>query len=59
MDILLLKPSEVATRLGLGRAHVYQLLATGELPSIRLGRCIRVPVSALNDWVTDQIAKAA
>ena len=51
MERMLLKPNEVTEMLGIGRSRIYEMLATGELPSVRIGRCIRVPVNALKDWV--------
>lgn len=55
MEKLLLKPMEAAEALGIGRSHMYEMLASGELPSIRLGpRSIRIPTHALNEWVENQ-----
>ena len=54
MDKLLLKPSEVAQVLGIGRSLVYELIARKEIPSIRLGRCIRIPSESLQRWLKDQ-----
>ena len=54
MEKILLKPMEVAEVLGVGRTRIYELLATKELPSIRVGRTIRVPVAALQRWVEDR-----
>lgn len=51
MDKILLKPIEAAELLGIGRTRIYEMLASGELPSIRIGRSIRVPVDALRKWV--------
>lgn len=51
MDKILLKPAEVAERLRIGRSLVYELITQGEIPSIRVGRCIRVPVVALDEWI--------
>jgi excisionase family DNA binding protein len=48
---LLLRPAEVADALGLGRTKVYTLLAQGDLPSVRIGGAVRVPVDALRLWV--------
>ena len=48
---LLLRVPEVAKALGLGRTKVYELIETGELPVIRLGRAVRVSVTALQKWV--------
>ena len=51
MDQLLLRAEEVARALGLGRSKVYELMATGNLPTVRIGRAVRVPADALRDWV--------
>jgi excisionase family DNA binding protein len=51
---LLLRVPEVAKALGLGRTKVYELIATGELPVIRLGRAVRVSVAALQKWVDER-----
>jgi len=51
MESLLLKPSEVQKQLGVGRSKVYELLACGDLPSVRIGRLLRVPTKALAEWI--------
>lgn len=48
---LLLKADEVARRLSLGRATVYLMMASGELPTFRQGRAVRVPARALEKWI--------
>jgi excisionase family DNA binding protein len=48
---ILLKASEVARRLSLGRATVYQMMQAGELPTFRKGRAVRVPARALEKWI--------
>ena len=54
---LLLRCSEAAERLGLGRAKVYLMAASGELPSVRIGnRAVRIPAQALEDWVREQVS---
>ena len=52
MDRLLLKPVEVTEILGISRSRIYEMLATGELPSLRVGRCIRIPTDALKKWIS-------
>ena len=54
MDKLLLKPSEVAKILGIGRSLVYTLIAQKNIQSIRIGRCIRVPSESLKSWIKEQ-----
>lgn len=44
---LLLRVPEAAVLLSISRTATYQLIATGQLPVIRLGRSIRVPRVAL------------
>ena len=55
MDKLLLRPTEAAEAIGIGRSKVYELLASGELPSIRIGCSVRVPVDALRAWIDRQL----
>ena len=40
---LVLSVTEAAVALGISRAHAYELVARGQLPSLRLGRRIVVP----------------
>jgi excisionase family DNA binding protein len=49
---LLLTPEQAAQALGIGRSHVYELLRRGQLKSVRIGACRRVPVGALDEFVT-------
>lgn len=54
MDSMLLRADEVAELLGLGRTKVFELIAAGELPLIRIGRSVRVPRWALEEWVRER-----
>lgn len=51
---LALRPAEVAQALGIGRSKAYELIASGVIPSIRIGSCIRIPTDALRLWIRDQ-----
>lgn len=51
VDYRLLRAEEVAKILALGRATVYSLMASGELPTFRCGRSVRVPNHRLRDWI--------
>ncbi len=55
-DRLLLKVERVAQALDLSRSQVAEMIATGELPSIKIGRSRRVPVAALRQWIAEQAA---
>lgn len=48
---LLLKPTEAAAVLGIGRSKLYELLQDGELDSVRIGACRRIPIEALSELV--------
>ncbi len=43
MDKLLFTPSEAAEVLGIGRSKIYELLNDGQLTSVRIDRCRRIP----------------
>jgi excisionase family DNA binding protein len=51
MERLLLTVEEAAERLSIGRTKAYELMASGELESVTIGRCRRVPVEALEPFV--------
>ena len=53
MDTLLLTTTEAAKALGIGRSKVYELLQTGQLPSVRIGACRRVPADAVHTFVAN------
>ena len=45
---------DVQQMLGIGRTKAYELIATGELPAVRIGRCIRVNRGELDEWLRAQ-----
>ena len=47
----LLTVPEVAALLRISRNSAYELIARNALPSVRLGRTIRVPRHALEAWI--------
>jgi len=48
---LLLTTAQAAERLGLSRATIQRLLASGELASVHVGRAHRIPVTDLERFV--------
>jgi excisionase family DNA binding protein len=48
---LLLRPTEAAQRLGIGRTKVYELMRSGQLRSVKVGGARRVSATALVDFV--------
>ena len=51
MDPLLLSVEEAAQALGIGRSKTYELIASGQVPSLRIGRRTLVPARALSEAV--------
>jgi excisionase family DNA binding protein len=58
-DQLLVTPEEAARRLSVGRTTIYELMSSGELQSVNIGRCRRVPVSSLSLFVSKLIGDVA
>lgn len=54
MDPVLLKVEEAAALLRIGRTKMYGLLAAGAIPTVRVGRSVRVPRAALLRWIEDR-----
>jgi excisionase family DNA binding protein len=50
-DVLMLTVEEAAHRLRLGRTLVYQLISSGELESVTVGRLRRVPAECLAEYI--------
>lgn len=44
---------DVGKALGLSRNHTYDAARSGEIPTIKIGRCLRVPLVALNKMLED------
>ena len=51
---LLLRVPEVAERLEIGCTKMYEMIATGKLPTNRIGRAVRVSASILQKWVEER-----
>ncbi len=54
----LLKPQELAVPLGVSVPRVYQLIAAGHIPSVRVGGAIRIPRAAWEEWLKAQSVRA-
>ena len=55
---LLLRVPEAAEWLSVGRSTVYELVQRGELPTVHIGRSVRIPAAAVRAWVEQQAAEA-
>ena len=43
--------AEIAAMTGLSRGFIYGAMNRGELPTVRLGRAVRVHAEALSRWI--------
>lgn len=51
----LLTVPEVALMLGCGRTLVYELIGSRELPVVKIGRLTRVPIAAVDAFVSSHV----
>ena len=54
----LLTPEELAHRLSIGRTKVYDLLNRGEIRSILIDRCRRIPSSEIPVFIARKLKEA-
>ena len=45
----LLSVIEASKVLGVGRSTVYQLMGRGDIEAVHVGRCVRIPIEAIDD----------
>ena len=50
--------AEAAERLRISQKLVYRLVSRGELPALRFGRAIRIPVAGLERLIADAAASS-
>jgi excisionase family DNA binding protein len=53
METLLLKIPDVMARLAVGQTKVYELMSSGELRSVKVGRSRRVPSDELERFMAE------
>ena len=56
MDPLFVKAEEAATVLRIGRSRTFELLKSGELASVKVGRSRLIPVQAIEDYARRLLA---
>lgn len=59
MAPILIAVSDAARVLGLSASTISTLAANGEIPSLRVGRRVLLPVKALEDWIEGRLAQDA
>lgn len=50
---------DAAQLCGVSRARMYQLIGSGEIPSLTIGRARRVPIAELRRWLESRIEQNA
>ncbi len=56
VEKLLMKPSEVAEALNIGKTTTHQLIARGDLQAVRIGRALRVSVDEVERFARGEQA---
>ena len=52
-----MRPEAAFALLGISRAYGYRLLASGVLPSVKVGGARLVPTGALRAWLDGELAR--
>lgn len=53
VDGYLLTPRETAKRLAISERHLFQLTRSGQLPCVRVGKCVRYNIETIQKWVRE------
>lgn len=59
VDRLAYRVTEFAEALGVSRSKGYEMVASGEVPSIRIGGSVRIPVDVAKQWLADKLKHRA
>lgn len=51
---LLLRVPEVAATLGIARSLAYEMARDGRLPTVHIGKAVRVPRRKLEEWIEER-----
>ena len=51
---LALRPKEAARALGISARLLWSMTNRGEIPCVRIGRCVTYPVAMLKNWLNEQ-----
>ena len=50
-EFVFVKPVRAAKLLDMSKSKIYEMIQRNEIPFVRLGGCLRIPMSALEDLV--------
>jgi excisionase family DNA binding protein len=56
-DRLLYKPPEAARALGISIAYLYELLAEGQIESLKIGASRRIPAASIQQFIDAKLAE--
>lgn len=59
MEKLTYSVDEMAAAVGISRPKAYELANSEGFPVVRVGRRIRIPVAALENWLMEQVQSKA
>jgi excisionase family DNA binding protein len=51
--------TEAAEAIGVSRTKMYEMVASGEVPSVKLGKSVRIPVQQLKAWLNRRVDEKA
>ncbi len=54
LERLLLTPREAAEALRISERKLWGLTASGQIPSLRIGRSVRYDINDLRDWIDER-----
>ena len=57
-EIEMLRPADIAGRLDVTVGRIYQLIAAGVIPVVRVGGSLRIPVAAWDEWLRGRSEEA-
>jgi excisionase family DNA binding protein len=55
----LLRVTEAAQLLAIGRSKMYEMAEKGEVPVVRIGTAVRIPRKKLLEWIEQQMIEPA
>ena len=50
-EFVFVEPVRAAKLLDMSKSKIYEMIQRNEIPAVRLGGCLRIPMSALDDLV--------
>lgn len=58
IEKLMYRVNEFAEAIGVSRSKAYEMIARGEVPTVRVGGSVRVPVANVRKWIEANVSAA-